>query len=49
MKLVKIISEYNVKVHPGKVGMVEAIVRLKDGTLATRHIKLADAEKDEQS
>ena len=49
MKLVKIISEYNVKVHPGKVGMVEAIVKLKDGTLATRHIFPADAEKEEQA
>ncbi len=49
MKLVKVISEVNPKVHPGKVGMVEAIVRLKDGTLATRHIKLADTEKEEQT
>ena len=43
MKLVKIISEYNAKKHPGKGGMVEAIVKLKDGSLVTRHIHSADA------
>jgi len=48
MKLVKIISEYNAKNHPGKGGMVEAIVKLKDGSLVTRHIYPADAEKTEQ-
>ena len=51
MKLVKIISEYNAKNHPGKGGMVEAIVKLKDGSLVTRHIypstleNLAEEEK----
>lgn len=47
MKLVKVISTYNEKAHPGKKGMVEAIVRLKDGTLVTRHIFPADADKAE--
>ena len=48
MKLVKVISTWNEKNHPGKAGMIEAIVKLKDGTLATRHIYPADAEKAEQ-
>lgn len=47
MKLVKIISNYNEKAHPGKGGMVEAVVRLKDGSLVTRHIYPADADKAE--
>lgn len=47
MKLVKVISEYNAKKHPGKSGMVEAIVKLKDGSVVTRHIYPADAEKSE--
>jgi len=45
MKLVKIISENK---QPGKKGMVEAIVKLKDGSLVTRHIYPADADKAEQ-
>lgn len=49
MKLVKIISEYNPKAHPGKAGMVEAIVKLKDGSVVTRHIYPADAQKEGQS
>ena len=47
MKLVKIISEHNEKNHPGQKGMVEAVVRLKDGHLVTRHIYQADADKAE--
>lgn len=42
MKLVKIISEHK---KPGTKGMVEAIVKLKDGSLVTRHIHPADTEK----
>jgi len=45
MKLVKIISEHQKKATKG---MVEAIVKLKDGSLVTRHIYPADAEKAEQ-
>lgn len=48
MKLIKIISEHNAKNHPGQAGMVEAIVRLKDGSIVTRHIYPADADKAEQ-
>lgn len=48
MKLVKIISEYSAKNHPKQAGMIEAIVKLKDGSLVTRHIYPADAEKIEQ-
>ena len=44
MKIVRIISEHQKK---GSKGMVEAIVKLKDGTLATRHIFPADADKAE--
>jgi hypothetical protein len=47
MKLVKIISEHNEKNHPGQKGMVEAIVKLKDGSLVTRHIFPAAADKAE--
>jgi hypothetical protein len=47
MKLVKVISQHNEKNHPGQKGMVEAIVKLKDGTLVTRHIYPADADKAE--
>lgn len=46
MKLVTIISEYNPKVHPGKAGMVEAIVKLKDGSVVTRHIYPVHAAKE---
>ena len=46
MKIVRIISEHQKK---GSKGMVEAIVKLKDGTLATRHIFPADADKTEES
>jgi hypothetical protein len=35
MKIVQIISEHKKKATKG---MVEAIVRLKDGTLATQHV-----------
>jgi len=45
MKLIKIISEHKKK---STKGMVEAIVKLKDGSLVTRHIYPADAEKAEQ-
>ena len=45
MKLVKVISEHNEKNHPGQKGMVEAIVKLEDGSLVTRHIHPADATK----
>ena len=48
MKLIKIISEHNEKNHPGQKGMVEAIVKLEDGSIVTRHIHPADAEKAEQ-
>jgi len=45
MKLVKIISEHKKK---STKGMVEAVVKLKDGSLVTRHIYPAEAEKAEQ-
>ena len=45
MKLIKVISEVNVKNHPGKAGYVEAIVKLEDGSVVTRHIHPADATK----
>ena len=45
MKLIKIISEHSEKNHPGQKGMVEAIVKLEDGLLVTRHIYPADATK----
>jgi hypothetical protein len=48
MKIVKIISEHLEKNHPGQKGMVEAIVKLKDGSVVTRHIYPADADKAEQ-
>ena len=47
MKLVKVISTWNEKNHPGQKGMVEAIVKLKDGSLVTRHIYPADVDKAE--
>jgi len=48
MKLVKVISEWNGKKHPGKAGMVEAIVKLKDGSIVTRHLYPADIENVEK-
>jgi hypothetical protein len=47
MKLIKIISEHNEKNHPGQKGMVAAIVKLKDGSVVTRRIYPADADKAE--
>ena len=44
MKLVKIISEHKKK---AKLGMVEAIVKLADGSLVTRHIYPSDAAKED--
>lgn len=44
MKIVRVISEHQKK---GSKGMVEAIVKLKDGSLVTRHIYPADADKSE--
>lgn len=43
MKLVQTISEHKKKATKG---MVEAIVRLKDGSLVTRHIYPGDAAKE---
>jgi len=48
MKIIKIISEYNAKAHPSAHGKVEAIVKLEDGSIVTRHIHPADTEKAEQ-
>jgi hypothetical protein len=45
MKIVKIISEHK---KPGTKGMVKAIVKLKDGSLVTRHIYPADADTDKE-
>jgi hypothetical protein len=44
MKIIQVISEHK---KPGTKGMVEAIVKLKDGSLVTRHIFPADADKAE--
>jgi hypothetical protein len=44
MKIVRVISEHKKK---SKLGMVEAVVRLKDGLLVTRHIFPADVDKAE--
>lgn len=48
MKLIKVISTWNEKNHPSAHGKVEAIVKLEDGSIVTRHIHPADAEKAEQ-